>query len=137
MSIKGHNFDDMSGRIIGAAIEVHKEMGAGFRELIYQRALAIELRAQGIEFDREHKMVIFYKGQHVGTRRVDFLVGDCMVEIKAKNAFEPEDYVQALNYIKAVGYRLGLLLNFGAPRLEIKRLVNDHPTYHPEKHAPG
>jgi GxxExxY protein len=124
-SDKGYNFDDVTGRIIGAAIEVHKTLGPGFQEVIYQRALAIELEAAGLDFQREPDVPIYYKGVELGVRRVDFIVLDCMVETKAKSAFLPEDFVQALNYVKAARFRLGLLLNFGAKQLEIKRLVND------------
>ena len=91
---------------------------------MYQRALALELQAAGLEFDREVKVPIFYKGRQIDTRRADFVVEDVMVEIKAKSQVASEDYVQTLNYVKASGFKLGLLLNFGVSRLQIKRLVN-------------
>ena len=123
-STHGYDFDDATGAIIGCALEVHRTLGPGFREIMYQRALALELQAAGLEFEREVKVPIFYKGRQIDTRRVDFVVEDAMVEIKAKSEVAPEDYVQALNYVKASGFKVGLLLNFGAPRLQIKRLVN-------------
>ena len=124
-SIKGHDFDDVSGRIIGAAIKVHKELGPGFQEVVYQRALALELDAAGLDFAREEDIRVYYKGQHIDTRRVDFVVEDCIVEIKARKQFLPEDHVQTINYLKGSEYRLALLFNFGAKTLEIRRYAND------------
>ena len=124
-STKGYDFDDETGRIIGAAIEVHKELGPGFQEVVYQRALELELQAAGVEFAREESVPVFYKRMHIDTRRVDFVVGDCIVEIKARSEFLPEDYVQTLSYLKASRYRIALLLNFGAEKLEMKRLINE------------
>ena len=83
-------------------------MGPGFREIVYQRALALELQTAGLEFEREVKVPVFYKERQIDTRRVDFVVEDVMVEIKAKSQMAPEDYVQALNYVKASGFRVGL-----------------------------
>ena len=123
-STHGYDFDDATGTIIGCALEVHRILGPGFREIVYQRALALELQVAGLEFDREVKVPIIYKGRQIDTRRADFVVEDVMVEIKAKSQMAREDYVQALNYVKASGFKLGLLLNFGASRLQIKRLVN-------------
>jgi GxxExxY protein len=118
----------LTGRIIGAAQEVHRFLGPGFEEVIYQRALAKELLAHGLEFEREVPIDVVYKGEKVGTKRVDFVVGDnsgdVMLEIKAKSALEDVDFVQALSYLKASGYKVGLLINFGSQRLEIKRLAN-------------
>jgi GxxExxY protein len=123
-STHGYDFDDDTGAIIGCALEVHRTLGPGFREIVYQRALTVEFPAAGLEFEREVKVPIHYKGRQIDTRRVDFVVQNVMVEIKAKSQFAPEDYVQALNYLKASGFKVGLLLNFGARRLQIKRLVN-------------
>src|SRR5687767_3526927 len=131
MSTHGYDFNDVTGRIIGAGIEVHKTLGPGFQEMIYQRALVVEFTARGLSFVREALIPVYYKGREIGKRRADFLVEDCIVEIKALSAFLPENYVQALSYIKASGYRLGLLLNFGATQVEIRRLVNDNPTHQP------
>ena len=115
---------EVTSRIIAAAVEVHKGLGPGFREIIYQRALGLELPAHGLEFTREEWIRVLYKGQRVGRHRVDFVVEDCLVEIKAKAALEEVDFVQTLSYLKASGYKVGLLLNFGAKRLEIKRVAN-------------
>jgi GxxExxY protein len=123
-STHGYDFDDATGSIIGCALQAHRTLGPGFREIVYRRALAMELQAAGLAFDREVKIPIFYKGEHIATPRADFVVEDVMVEIKAKSELAPEDYVQALNYVKASDFELGLLLNFGASRLLIKRLVN-------------
>lgn len=124
-SHKGYDFDDLTGRIIGAAIEAHKELGPGFQEVVYQRALAWELQAAGVEFAREEKISLFYKGRHIDTRRVDFVAGDCIVEIKARGELLPEDFIQTLSYLRASRYRLALLINFGADKLEVKRLINE------------
>jgi len=114
----------VTAQIIAAAQEVYRELGPGFEEVIYQRALARELSAHSLEFNREVWIDVYYKGEKVGRKRVDFIVEEVMVEIKAKAALEPVDFVQTLSYLKASGYKVGLLLNFGASKLEIKRLVH-------------
>jgi GxxExxY protein len=130
-SRKGYDFGRLTDRIIRAALHVHQELKSGFREVIYQRALALELQAEGLDFSREVWIPINYRGRRIGRHRVDFVVGQgeevCMVEIKAKRDFDPEDYMQALAYLWASGYQLGLLLNFGSKKLGIKRLVNERP----------
>ena len=123
-SVKGYDFNDGTNKIIQCAIEVHKTLGTGFQELVYHRALVLEFEAAGLNFSPEVKVPIYYKGKKIHTRRVDFVAGQVIVEIKAKSEFDPQDYVQALNYVKAANFKIGLLLNFGAPRLQIKRLVN-------------
>lgn len=123
-SARGYDFDDGTGRIIRTAIAVHKELGPGFQEVVYQRALALEMEASGIECEREVKVPVFYKGRQIDTRRVDFVVGDCIVEIKAKKTILPEDYIQTLSYLKASGYKVALLLNFGGKTIQVRRLVN-------------
>ena len=115
---------DVTARIIAAAKEVYQGLGPGFEEVIYQRALARELPAHDLEFSREVWIDVHYKGEKVGRKRVDSIIDEVMVEIKAKAALEPVDFVQTLSYLRASGYRVGLLLNFGASKLEIKRLVN-------------
>ena len=124
-SNKGYDFNDLTSRIIGAAIEVHKELGQGFQEVVYQRALSLELEAAGIEHCREENVKVFYKGRHIDTRRVDFVVGDIIVEIKARKEFLPEDYIQTLSYLKASEYKIALLINFGSKTVEVKRLINE------------
>lgn len=128
-SSKGHSFDDVTGRIIGAAIEVHRELGPGFQEVVYQRALAMEFEVAGIDFTREENVPVIYKGEHIDTRRVDFVIEDCIVEIKARRELLPEDPIQTLNYLKASRYRLALLVNFGASKIEVKRFVNERGRY--------
>ena len=119
----------LTARIIAAATEVHRSLGPGFQEVIYQRALAKELPAHRLEFSREVWMDVLYKGEKVGRKRVDFVVGDksgdVMVEIKAKARLEDVDFVQALSYLKASGYRVGLLINFGES-VQVKRRVFTH-----------
>jgi GxxExxY protein len=115
---------DITSQIIAAATQVHKELGPGFEEVIYQRALALELSDQYLDFAREEWMDIHYRGQVVGKKRVDFIVNDVMVEIKAKAWIEDVDMVQTLSYLKASGYKIGLLLNFGSRVLQIKRVAN-------------
>ena len=123
-SREGYDFDDVTSQIIGACIEVHKNLGPGFREVTYQRALAMELQACGLGFSREVEIPVYYRGKEIDKRRVDFVVEECMVEIKAKSMFDEEDYVQAVSYLKASGFQLGLLVNFGAEKIEVRRLVN-------------
>ncbi len=115
---------DVTARIIAAATEVHRALGPGFEEVIYQRALARELPAQQLEFSREVWMGVHYKGEKVGSKRVDFVVDEVMVEIKAKALLEDVDFVQTLSYLKVSGYKVGLLINFRAAKLQVKRLVN-------------
>ena len=114
----------ITDRLLAAAIQVHKDLGPGFEEVIYQRALALELQAQELDFSREVWIDVYYRNTKVGKKRVDFIIEGVMVEIKARSQLEPVHYVQALSYLKASGYKVGLLLNFGAARLEIKRLAN-------------
>jgi len=115
--------DDLTYKIIGCAMKVHSTLGNGFQEVIYQRALAIELRKAELEFKRELEMQIYYEGENIGTRRVDFLVEDeVMVELKAVVKTEDVHLAQGLNYLVAYKVDKGLLLNFGAKSLEVKRL---------------
>ncbi|RXQ96061.1 GxxExxY protein [Ancylomarina salipaludis] len=117
---------DLSYKIIGCAMEVHKRLGNGFQEVIYQRALAIEMKIQGIEFSREHEMPIRYRGHNIGSRRVDFFVEECvMLEIKALINLEDVHLAQAMNYVEAYGLEIGLLINFGAKSLQYKRVHNN------------
>lgn len=115
---------DTTAKIIGCAQEVHRVLGPGFEEVFYQRALAKELQAAGCEFEREVWITVYYKGEKLGRKRVDFVVGDVMIETKAKAELEAVTYVQTLSYLKASGYEVGLLINFGAAKLEVKRLIN-------------
>jgi GxxExxY protein len=115
----------LTHKIIGSAMEVHNQLGNGFQEVIYQRSLAIEFGLQGLSFQRELEMELFYKGEQVGTRRVDFFVeGTVMVEIKAIEKLEGVHKAQAINYCEAYNIADGLLINFGAQRLEYHRVFN-------------
>ena len=107
-------------------MKVHSTLGNGFQEVIYQRALAIEMTEQGLTFRRELlEMQIYYLGQEIGTRRVDFLVEDkVMVELKAKTMLEDVHLAQAINYLEAYALEIGLLINFGAKNLEYRRVIN-------------
>ncbi len=118
-------YSELTGRIIGCAMEVHKELGNGFQEVIYQRALEYEMELQGISFAREFEMPIFYKTKHIGTRRVDFLVENMIsVELKAVISLDYTHLAQAINYLEAYNLEIGLLINFGELKLKFHRLVN-------------
>ncbi len=116
---------DITGKIIGAAMEVHKTLGNGFQEVIYQRAMAKEMTSVGLSFQRELEMPIYYKEDQIGSRRVDFLVEEVIsVELKALTKLEDVHLAQAINYLEAYQIEIGLLINFGAKSLEFKRLIN-------------
>jgi GxxExxY protein len=120
-----YTYSELTGKIIGCAMKVHSALGNGFQEVIYQRALEIEMTDEGIHFSREHEMPIYYKKQRIGTRRVDFLVDDVIsVEFKALTALEDVHLAQAINYLEAYDLEVGLLINFGAKSLQYKRLSN-------------
>lgn len=119
-------YKDITEKIIGASFEVHKFLGNGFQEVIYQRALAYEMGKAGLEFAREIEQDIFYKDLEdpIGTRRADFVVeGKVLVELKAVIQMENVHLAQALNYLKAYKLKIGLLINFGSKSLTFKRLV--------------
>jgi len=116
---------EVTGKIIKCALEVHKHLGNGFQEVIYQRALAIEFEIQNVAFEREFEMPLFYKSHQIGTRKVDFFVeGKVMVEIKALVKLEEVHLAQAINYLEAYKMEVGLLINFGSKSLEFKRVMN-------------
>ncbi|MCC6692854.1 MAG: GxxExxY protein [Chitinophagaceae bacterium] len=120
-----YKYSELTSKIIGCAMTVHKTLGNGFQEVIYQRALEIEMREAGISFDREFEMPIFYREQQIGTRRVDFLVGAVIsVELKAITKLEDVHFAQAINYLEAYNLEIGLLINFGETSLNFKRLTN-------------
>ena len=122
-------YEEITHKIIGAAMKVHSVLGNGFQEVIYQRALAIEMEKHGLGFKRELEMGIYYDGIDIGTRRVDFFVEDqIMVELKALIKLEDVHLAQAMNYCQAYNLPIGLLINFGAKSLEFKRVYNiNHP----------
>jgi GxxExxY protein len=117
--------DKITHRFIGCAMKVHTTLGNGFQEVIYQRALAIEMQKQDLPFLREMEMPIFYEGINIGTRRVDFFVEEkVMVEIKAQEKMEAVHKAQAINYCEAYNIADGLLINFGGLSLEFNRVYN-------------
>jgi GxxExxY protein len=120
---------EQTAEIIASAQIVHAQLGPGFGEVIYQRALALELPASGLEFEREVWIDIHYRGKRIGRKRVDFIAGDVMVELKAKSEIEDADKIQTLSYLKASGFKVGLLLNFGGKQLHIKRFINTYGSY--------
>lgn len=122
-------YEELTHKIIGCAMKVHGTLGNGFQEVIYQRALAIEMSKQGLSFQREMEMTIYYEGENIGTRRVDFFVEDkIMAELKALIALEEVHLAQAMNYCQAYNLPIDLLINFGAKSLEFKRVYNvNHP----------
>ena len=117
--------EDTTYAIIGCCMEVHKTLGSGYLEAVYQEALALELEAAGVPFEREKAIDISYKGRILQKKYfADFLCFDeVIVETKALSALLPEHYAQVLNYLKATGKKIGLLVNFGASSLQWKRLV--------------
>ncbi len=120
--------DQQTYAIIGAAMEVHRQLGAGFLEPVYQHALAIEFSARSVPFVQEVELTVYYKGEQLAcSYRADFVCYDeVIVELKALKAITGVEDAQLLNYLKATGLGRGLLLNFGSPRLEFKRLVFSH-----------
>jgi len=122
-----YKHSELTGKIIGCAMKVHSTIGNGFQEVIYQRCLAIEMEKQGLGFSRELTMTIYYDNIDVGTRRVDFLVGELiMVELKALAKLDDIHLAQTLNYLEAYKLETGLLINFGAKSLEYKRVTNEY-----------
>lgn len=123
-------YEEITQAIIGAAMEVHRIMGNGYQEVIYQRALAIEFGLRKIRFKSQMEMLLSYKGELIGTRRADFFVEDLiMVELKAVILLEDVHLAQALNYLEASQNEVGLLINFGARSLQIKRVHNNKLLY--------
>ena len=129
--------DPRTGVILACAIEVHRQLGPGFEEIFYQRALAREFSIRNLDFGREIEVPVRYKGEPLGSKRVDFIVEDILLEIKATTMLEAVHLAQALSYLRASGRHTGLLLNFGAPRLQIKRLVHGYDLHvHGEETPP-
>ena len=120
-----YKYSELTSKIIGCAMTVHKSLGNGFQEVIYQRALEIEMSMEKLAFNREFEMPIFYRDQQIGTRRVDFLVeNNISVELKAITKLEDVHFAQAINYLEAYNLEIGLLINFGENSLNFKRLTN-------------
>lgn len=122
--------EQLSKGVIGCAISVSRALGHGFLERVYEEALAIEMKEAGISYRRQHAMGVRYKGHSVGEFCCDFLVdGRLLVELKALSALNSQHDAQLMNYLKATGITVGLLLNFGTPTLGIRRVVHG---YEPE-----
>lgn len=120
-----HIFDKLSETIIGTAIKVHKELGDGFLESIYEEALKIELSEANLNFESQKEIKIDYHGKEVGTHRLDLVIEKkIIVELKAVKEFTDAHIAQLLSYLKATRLKVGLMLNFAKPTLEIKRIVN-------------
>ncbi|MFC2080345.1 GxxExxY protein [Bacteroidota bacterium] len=118
-------YQEITERIIGAAMHVHRLLGNGFQEVIYQRALEIELFEYGLNYEREFVMPIYYRNREIGSRRVDFLIEELIsVELKAITKIEDVHLAQAINYLEAYNLEIGLLINFGSKSLTYKRLHN-------------
>ncbi len=135
-----YKYSELTGKIIGCAMEVHKYLGNGFQEVVYQRAMSIELNMQGIAHVREQEMPLQYKGFDIGTRRVDFFIEDkIMLEIKAVKELEDVHLAQAINYLEAYGMEIGLLINFGNTSLQFKRVMkpkrNQSPSENQKNHS--
>ncbi len=129
--------NEITHKIIGCSMQVHRILGNGFQEVIYQRALAIEMGIAGLEFVREMEMPIFYRDEQIGTRRVDFFVaGMVMVELKAMEKIENIHKNQAINYCEAFNIADGLLINFGGLSLEYKRVYNKKLVNPKDKESP-
>jgi GxxExxY protein len=119
------DINEITRKIIGSAMQVHRVLGSGFQELIYQRSLAIEMTFNGLSFEQEKEIPVNYRGTDVGIRRVDFFVeSSVMVEIKAVEEIKDVHKAQAINYLEAYGIADGLLINFGGTSLEFKRMFN-------------
>ena len=121
----GHQFESLSKKNIGAAIKVHKELGPGFLESIYEEALKIELSEHGYKWETQKQIKIRYHNIEVGTHRLDLLVEDSIiVELKAIKELADSHFAQLRSYLKATGLKIGLLANFAKPTLEVKRVIN-------------
>lgn len=128
MSVGQYKYSDITEKIIGCAMKVHSTLGNGFQEVIYQRALAIEMGIEGLTFIRELEMPIYYYEAQIGTRRVDFFVEEkIMVELKAIIQLENVHLAQAINYLEAYHMEVGLLLNFGHTSLQFHRVKKPKP----------
>lgn len=121
---KNYRSSELTSKIINLCFSVHNDLGSGYQEVIYQRALGLELQREGIPYAREEWLDVHYKTKVIGKRRVDFVIGDCILETKAKCEFDPQDYMQLIAYLKATGYKIGLLVNFGSKKVEVKRFAN-------------
>jgi GxxExxY protein len=117
--------NELTGRIIGCAYAVSNELGAGFLEKVYENALAHEIRKTGLQVQQQQPIQVHYDGVVVGEYVADMVVANTvLVELKAVKAFDDIHFAQCINYLKATGMQMCLLINFGQPKVEIKRFVN-------------
>lgn len=117
--------EELTGRILAACFEVSNELGCGFLESVYQNALVIALQAKNLKFEREYPLSVIFRDQNVGQFYADLLVENKVIlEIKAVSALNDNHKAQIINYLKATGVEVGLLVNFGAPKLEYRRFDN-------------
>jgi GxxExxY protein len=120
----GHDFEPLSAKIIEAAIAVHRELGPGFLESIYHAALRVALSNRGIPFENKKDVCVYFEGVEVGVHLLDLLAdGQIVVELKALKALEDVHFAQVRSYLKATGLHVGLLMNFNASTLVVKRIV--------------
>jgi GxxExxY protein len=123
--VQRHDFEELSNQIIGLAINVHRELGPGFLENIYEEALKVDLSEHGIEFESQKEIKVKYLGVEIGTHRIDLIVENIiLLELKAVKELADIHFAQLRSYLKATNLKVGLLLNFSKPTLEIKRVVN-------------
>jgi GxxExxY protein len=122
----GHEFEALSGRILEAAVAVHKALGPGFLESVYQRAMEVALRHRSLPYQQQKEIHIYFEEEDVGTHKLDLVVCDeIVVELKAVKALDDIHFAQVKSYLKATGLHVGLLLNFNSPTLVVKRVVLD------------
>ena len=120
----GHAFEVLSGRIIDAALHVHKELGPDFLESIYENAMKVALRKRNMPFEFQTEVRVFFEGEEIGVHRPDLIVNrEIVVELKAIKALEDVRFAQVRSYLKATGLHVGLLINFNAPTVVVKRIV--------------
>jgi GxxExxY protein len=121
----GKRYDSLSDKIIGAGITVHRSLGPGFLESVYEEAMAVELQHQGLVYQKQKEIEIYHRDIVVGKHRLDLVVENkIIVELKAVKEMIDVHFAQLRSYLKATGLRVGLLLNFALPTLDIKRIVN-------------
>jgi GxxExxY protein len=123
-----NRFNNLTQTIIGCAMSVHRELGSGFPEIIYQRGLAVEMKQAKLAFQGEIHLPVFYKDTNIGSRRADFLVeGQVLVELKALGELADSNFSQVVNYLKAYRLEVALLINFGEPSLRYRRFLHNPP----------
>ena len=124
MKAQSYLFEDLSGKIIGAAIKVHRELGSAYEEKIYQRALYLEFQKAKLSFAREKEINIKYQGVTLGKKKLDFVVDNkIIIELKKSDEINNVHIAQVVSYLKTLGLQLGLILNFGLSKLQIKRVI--------------